>query len=132
MSPGVSQALTPYLAVRDAAAALTFYAEVFGAIEVSRWTDDSGRIGHAELRFGMTRLFLADEHPELGVLGPLTRGGESTSFVLEVDDVDTLWDAALAAGCTVDRPVAESGHGRGGWLHDPFGHRWNLYTPVLS
>lgn len=128
----MSQALTPYLAVHDAAAALNFYAQVFGAIEVTRLLDDSGRIGHAELRFGLTRLFLSDEHPELGVLGPRARGGESTSFVLEVDDVDTLWDAALAAGCTEDRPVTDSGHGRGGWLRDPFGHRWNLYTPILS
>lgn len=42
----------PYLCVRDAAAALEFYTSVFGAEELLRLTDASGRIAHAELRFG--------------------------------------------------------------------------------
>jgi len=69
----------PYLHVRGAAAAIDFYKSVFGAEELVRVPGTSGRIGHAELRFGPMMLLLADEYPELGVRGPLAYGGTGTS-----------------------------------------------------
>ena len=72
-----SRTLTPYLAVTDADALVAFYVEVLGAREVERWTGPDGRVGHAELELGGCSLYLADEHPELGVLAPTTRGGTS-------------------------------------------------------
>ncbi|RIQ18896.1 VOC family protein [Jiangella rhizosphaerae] len=121
--------VTPYLCARNAAAALDFYAAAFGAVETTRWTDPStGTIGHAEFTVEGARIMLADEWPEGGVYAP-DPGRSSVSLVLEVGDVDGLFERAVAAGATVDRPVADSPHGRNGWLVDPFGHRWNLTAP---
>lgn len=122
--------VTPYLCAKDAAAALDFYAAAFGAVETTRWTDpETGTIGHAEFTVGGARIMIADEWPEGGVYSPATIGRTSVSLVLEVDDVDAFFGRAVRAGATVDRPVTDSPHGRGGWLFDPFGHRWHVASP---
>jgi PhnB protein len=119
----------PYLCVHDAAAALDFYARAFGAAETARWVGPDGRVGHAELDVEGAVLFLADEHPEIGVLSPTTLGGTAVSIVLEVADVDAFFARAAAEGATVEREPADQGSGgRSGWLVDPFGHRWNVAT----
>lgn len=119
--------VTAYLCVRDAAAALDFYARAFGANETSRWTDpETGTIGHAEFVIDGARFFLADEWPEGGVHSPTTIGHTPVSLVLEVDNVDVVFRHAVEAGAVVERPLADSPHGRGGWLFDPFGHRWHV------
>lgn len=69
---------------------------------------------------------LSDEFPELGVLSPATLGGNACALVLRVDDVEAAFQRALDAGATVERPLADGPGGRGGWLRDPFGHRWHL------
>lgn len=121
--------VTPYLCAEDTAAALEFYAAAFGAVETSRWTDPAtGTVGHAEFTVQGARVMIADEWPDGGVYAP-TPGRSSVSLVLEVDDVDGLFERAVAAGATVDRPVTDSPHGRGGWLYDPYGHRWHLTAP---
>ncbi len=121
--------LIPYLAARDAAAAIAFYVDAFGAVEVSRWTEPGTRkIGHAELSIGGRRLFLADEWPDGGVLAPVEGAGTAVSLVLDVDDVDAVFARAVELGARVERPVAESHGDRGGWLFDPFGHRWSIVT----
>ena len=74
--------------MRNAAAALTFYVEAFDAVELSRLVGDDGRIGHAEIMIGDSKLMLADEYPEIDVVGPETRGGPTCSFTIEVPDVD--------------------------------------------
>lgn len=127
--------VTPYLCANDAAAALAFYVAAFGAEETSRWTDpDTGAIGHAEFVVDGARFFIADEWPDGGVYSPTTIGRTPVSFVLDVDDVDAFFDRAVAAGAVIDRPVEDSPHGRGGWLYDPFGHRWHISaeTPVSA
>ncbi|SDU30465.1 VOC family protein [Jiangella alkaliphila] len=121
--------VTPYLCAKDTAAALEFYAAAFGAVETSRWTDPAtGTIGHAEFTVEGAVLMIADEWPEGGVYAP-DPGRTAVSLVLTVDDVDGLFARAIAAGATVDRPVTDSPYGRGGWLYDPFGHRWHLTAP---
>jgi|JI10StandDraft_1071094.scaffolds.fasta_scaffold72928_5 uncharacterized glyoxalase superfamily protein PhnB len=123
--------VTPYLCVDGAAAAIEFYIAAFGAVEHHRLVGDDGRIGHAEISIGNSRLMLADEYPEAGVLGPLSRGGSATNFTLQVADVDTVFPAALALGATELRPVAEQFYGhRQGTLVDPFGHQWSISSPV--
>ncbi|MEJ3654596.1 VOC family protein [Actinomycetes bacterium KLBMP 9759] len=119
------QALTPYLAVTDARAAIAFYVEVFGATRHGEpIVMPDGRIGHAELALGDSVVMLAEEFPEIGHLAPPTRGGPTQSLRLEVDDPDAVVARAVEAGAVLERPVADSEHGRGGALLDPSGHRW--------
>ena len=120
--------VTAYLCADGASDAIAFYKAAFGASERYRMTGDDGRIGHAELEVGATALFISDEYPEMGVTSPKSLNGSCVSFVLEVPDVDTTWQHALDAGATVARPIAVAPFGRGGWIVDPFGHRWNVMT----
>ena len=122
------QTMTAYLCAKGAPDAIQFYEEVFGAtLHGEPWRDPAdGRIGHSELHLGGTRFFLSDEYPELGVLSPLTHGGTGVAFVVVVDDVDEVWARALERGATVDRDLTVGNGMRSGWLHDPWGHRWNV------
>jgi len=127
-----AQSITAYISVRNAAAAIAFYIEAFGAVELSRLVGDDGRIGHAEITIGNSKMMLADEYPEIDSLGPESRGGPSCLFVLEVPDVDDSFQRAVAAGATVTRPIADEPYGRLGQVSDPFGHRWMLSTPPIA
>jgi len=119
--------LTPYLVVKDAAAALDFYTRAFGAKEEMRLTDPSGRIGHAHMTLGDSAFMLADEHPEFGAVGPATLGGTPITLHLEVADPDAAAERAVEAGAILLRPVADQFHGnRSGTVADPFGHKWFL------
>jgi len=119
--------LTPYLVVRDAPAALDFYARAFGAEEQLRLTDPGGRVGHAHMTIGDSAFMLADEHPEWGALGPVTLGGSPVSLHLEVADADAAAARALEAGATLLRPVEDQFHGnRSGMVVDPYGHKWHI------
>jgi uncharacterized glyoxalase superfamily protein PhnB len=130
-SPTQTQTITAYISVRNAAAALAFYAEAFGAVELSRLVGDDGRIGHAEITIGSSKLMLADEYPEIDSVGPETRGGPTCAFTIDVPDADASFARAVAAGAIIERPVADQFHGnRMGWVRDPFGHRWTLSTPI--
>jgi PhnB protein len=121
--------VTPYLMVRDAARAITFYRNAFGADEVMRFNGPDGRVAHAEVKIGDSHVMLADEMPDQGFVGPQTLGGAGVSLMLYVDDVDATFAQALAAGATVRRPVADQFYGdRVGTLADPFGHVWSVGT----
>jgi PhnB protein len=118
--------LNPYICVSDAAAAIEFYKEAFGAVELYRLTDPaSGVIGHAELKIGEALLMLADEFPDYGIRGPHAYGGTAVQLSLMVQDVDAVVERALDAGATLTRAVADQFYGdRHGVITDPFGHRW--------
>ena len=122
--------VTPYLIVDGAAAALEFYAKAFGAAELFRMPMGD-RIGHAEMRIGDSIVMLADEWPDMGYLGPRTRGGSTVGLMIYVPDVDAVFARALAAGATQERAVQDQFYGdRSGNLVDPFGHRWTIATHV--
>jgi uncharacterized glyoxalase superfamily protein PhnB len=126
-------ALTPYLAVTDARAAVDFYETALGARRRGEPIEmPDGRVGHVEVLLGDSVLMLADEYPELGLVAPANRGGVSQSLRLEVTDPDAVVAAAVAAGGTLERPVADSPYGRGGVVTDPSGHRWMIYREVPS
>ena len=132
-NPVTANTVTPYLCVNGAAAAIDFYVAAFGAVEHHRMVGDDGRIGHAEISIGTSRLMLADEYPEVGVLSPTTRGGSSTNFTLDVPDVDAAFATALGLGATELRAVDDQFYGfRQGTLVDPFGHQWSLSTPIAG
>jgi uncharacterized glyoxalase superfamily protein PhnB len=130
----VQNTVTPYLCVAGAAAAIEFYVDAFGAVEHHRMVGDDGRIGHAEIVIGTSRLMLADEYPEADVLAPTTRGGTSTNFTLATTDaamLDAMFSRALALGATELRPVEDQFYGhRQGTLRDPFGHQWSISSPI--
>lgn len=118
--------LCPYLTVADAAEAISFYERAFGATVDFKLVDPSdGRIGHAELRFGATRLFISDEYPDFGAIGPERLGGSPVKMHLEVEDADAFVTQAVKHGATVLRSVKLEFHGqRSGLIADPFGHSW--------
>jgi PhnB protein len=123
--------VTPYLAVDGASAAIDFYGKVFGATERMRMPMPGGRIGHAELEVGDSLIMLADEFPEAGNRGPKAIGGTPVTISIYVDDVDRVFDLALAEGATEIRAVEDQFYGdRSGQLEDPFGHRWSIATHV--
>ena len=122
---------TPYLIVRDAARAIEFYKKAFGAKELMRMADPSGKIGHAEIKIGDSPIMLADEVPEMGHRSPESLGGSPVSILLYVEDVDAVFNQAVAAGAKVQRPVADQFYGdRTGGVTDPFGHVWYVATHI--
>jgi PhnB protein len=120
---------TPYLIVKDAAKAIEFYKKAFGARELMRHADPSGKVGHAEIQIGNSRLMLADEFPEMGFRGPLTIGGSPVGICLYVEDADSMYNRTVSAGAKVMKPLADQFYGdRSGTLVDPFGHVWTIAT----
>lgn len=119
--------VTPYLSIKGAAAAIDFYKKAFGAVEVVCMPQPDGRIGHAELKFGDSYVMLADEFPEMNVVGPKTLGNTSVGILLYVDDVDKTVERAIALGAKIIKPVQDQFYGdRNATLEDPFGHKWTV------
>ncbi len=119
--------VTPYLVIKGAAAAIDFYKQALGAVEVMRMPQPDGRVGHAELKFGDSMVMLADEFPEMNVVGPKTLGNTSVALLLYVDDVDKAVERAVSLGATIKKPIADQFYGdRTGTIEDPFGHKWTL------
>jgi PhnB protein len=118
------------LTVDDAARAIDFYKQAFGAEEISR-LPMGDKIGHAEIKIGDTQIMLNDEFPEHGNLGPKARGGTSVGLIIYTEDVDTAFRKAIDAGGTQTMPVENQFWGdRMGGLTDPFGHKWSIATHV--
>ena len=121
--------VNPYLCVSDAARAIEFYKEAFGATERMRMEAPGGKIGHAEIVIGDSIIMLADEHPELNFRSPKTLGGPSSHFMIYVEDVDARVEQAVAAGAKLVKPVKDEFYGdRSGSVEDPFGHLWYIST----
>ncbi len=120
--------VTPYLIVRDAAAAIDWYTRVFGAEEVDRYTDDAGRVPHAKMRLGDSIVELG-EHTDVNRLDPERM--PPVGMHLYVEDVDALVDRVAAADGRVIMPVTEQFYGdREATLADPFGIIWFVATYV--
>jgi len=128
--PGMST-LTPHLICRGAADAIDFYVKAFGAVELSRLPGPNGRLMHAMVRIGDAMVFLADEAPEWGSLGPQSLNGTPIVLHLYVADVDAFYAGAVAAGAKSVMPPTDMFWGdRYGQVDDPFGHRWAMATHV--
>lgn len=119
--------VTPYLSVSDAAAAIDWYKKAFGAKELTRMPGPGGKIMHAEVMIGDSRLMLSDVFPG-GVSGdPQTLGGTTSTMHIYHRNIDKLWGQAVAAGARVTMPIEDQFWGdRYGTLKDPFGHNWGL------
>jgi len=123
--------ITPYLYIKGAASAIDYYKKAFGATELFRMPGPDGKIGHAEIKIGDSPIMMADENAEIGALSPQTIGGTPMSIMIYVEDVDTVFNQAIAAGGEQIRPVADQFYGdRTGGLKDPFGFQWWIATHV--
>ena len=121
--------VTPSLIVRDAAKAIDFYKQAFGAEEVSRMAGPGGAIMHAEIRIGDSLVMLGEENVEWGTKSPLSTDGNPGSLHLYVADADAAFQRAIDAGATVRYPLEDAFWGdRYGKLTDPFGHEWGIAT----
>ena len=118
-----------YLAVEDAAKAIDFYKEAFGAEETLRMPGPDGKVAHAELQIGDSKLMLSDPFPHSNVRPPSERGGATASIFMYVDDVDATFEQAQRAGATVVSELEDMFWGdRFGTVADPFGHSWAMAT----
>jgi len=124
--------ITPYLVISEAAKAIDWYKQAFGAQQTLRMEDPTtGKIGHAELKIGDSYIMLADEYPDMGYRSPKTLGGAGISLLLYVKDVDGTVKQAVDAGAKLERPLQDQFYGdRTGTIQDPFGHVWTIATHI--
>jgi PhnB protein len=131
--PDGYHSVTPYVSIKGAAAALEFYKRAFGAELLYKLDMPDGKIGHAEIQIGDSRIMLADENdmPDGITKSPATLGGTSFGILLYGENVDARFKRAVDGGAKVVRPVADQFYGdRSGTVQDPFGHLWTFSTHV--
>jgi PhnB protein len=123
--------VTPYMVVRDAAKAIDFYKQAFGTTEISRMPGPDGKIVHAELQIGDSRIMLTEENPSEGERSPQMLNGTPVNIFLYVPDVDAVHQQAVRAGAKSITPPTNMFWGdRYSELTDPFGHHWSVATHV--
>ena len=121
--------LSVYLCFDDASGAIEFYKQAFGAEELMRIAEPSGKVGHAELKIGESVIMLSDEYPDYGALSPKTLGGSPIKMHLSVENVDAFVGKAVTVGASIVRPIADQPYGdRSGQIADPFGYTWIIST----
>jgi uncharacterized glyoxalase superfamily protein PhnB len=125
--------VTPHLVCANAVQAIAFYKKAFGAEEMMRMPGPEGKLMHAMLKIGDSRIMMMDEAPEWGARGPKLLGGASVTMHLQVPDCDAAFARAVDAGATVKMPLADMFWGdRYGVLEDPYGHSWSIATHKLE
>ena len=130
-TPDGYHTVTPYLTVDGAAKAIDYYKRAFGATEVMRFPGPDGRVAHAEIQIGDSRVMLGDTQPQMSQRDPKSLGGSSTGLMVYVEDVDRVFMRAIEAGGNVRDAVKDQFYGdRSGTLEDPFGHVWTIATHV--
>jgi PhnB protein len=124
--------IQPQLVYADAARAIAFYEKAFGAKEVMRMAGPGGKIMHAELQIGDSRIFLNDAFPGMGVEPPSADHPSPAGVMLYVPDVDATWKKAVAAGAKelMGGLMDQFWGDRAGLLLDPFGYQWFVATHV--
>lgn len=125
--------ITPSLCFEDAAFAIQFYEKAFGAKELFRLAEPSGKVGHAELRIGDSLLMVSDEYPEMAILSAKKHNGSPIRLSLTVKNADASMQRATAAGATVIRPLTDQFYGwRSGIVMDPFGYSWFIMSQIAK
>jgi PhnB protein len=123
--------VTPYLVVSNATQAIEFYIKAFDAKVVTRLDKPDGKVAHAELNIGNSKIMLGDECPEMNAHSPKAYGGCAVGIHLYVKNVDITLDRAINAGATLSRPAQDMFYGdRIGSVEDPFGHKWSIATRI--
>jgi len=125
--PDGTNSITAHLMVREGPKAIEFYQKAFGAQLLGDHRTPDGKVMHATLKVGDSQFMLADEFPGMSNPAAQTLGGSPVVLNLYVEDVDTLFNQAVAAGATVKMPLENQFWGdRYGQIVDPFGHSWAL------
>ena len=119
--------IVPYLFYEDAAAAMDWYAEVFGFEDRGRWENDSGAVQNGEMRVGNTEVWMDGGGKQL-----FTReGDERPQWIgVWVDDVDAMYERIQAAGVVAEPPVTREFGVRMLTVPDPFGYHWGFIRRV--
>jgi PhnB protein len=121
--------LTTYLSVDGTAEAIEFYKQAFGAKERMRMDAPGGKIGHAELEIGDSRIMLSDPFPESKVRPPTELGATTGGVFMYTEDVDAAIQQAVDAGATIEMEPQDMFWGdRFGTVTDPYGHHWSIAT----
>jgi len=121
--------VTPYLTIKGANDAISFYQKAFGAEQTLLMSMPDGSVAHAEVKIGDSFVMLTEEQAEMGFKGPKTLGGASASLMIYCENVDEFYQNAIDSGCKEIRPVIDQFYGdRAGTLEDPFGHVWTIAT----
>ena len=122
---------TPYLVIKGAAAALEFYKKALGAKELMRFASPDGKIAHAEIQIGNSRIMVGEEYPDMGFRSPQSLGGSPIGIMLYVEDADAWFKRAIGAGAREIRPLVDQFYGdRSGTFTDPYGHLWTVATHI--
>jgi uncharacterized glyoxalase superfamily protein PhnB len=125
--PNGFHTVTVQLSLDNAAQAIEWYKKAFGAVEVGRHLGPDGKIMHAEITIGDSRIMVNDLMP--GMKGPQGYGGSPASLWLYIDDCDAVFNRAVGAGATVQVPLGDQFWGdRGGAVSDPAGYSWWIAT----
>lgn len=122
-----------YLNIKDAHRAIDFYKKAFDAKEIGRLSMPDGKVAHAELEFGDSRIMLAEANEEWGNKSPESYGGSPVGLCLYTENVDSFVKRCLENGCTVHKnmDVKDQFYGdRSGTIKDPFGHVWTVATHI--
>jgi uncharacterized glyoxalase superfamily protein PhnB len=122
--PNNYSTVSPYLIVNGAAATIDFLKQVFGANELRRFPDESGKLMHAEVRIDDTVIMLADPAPP--EWEPV-----ASNVHIYVRDVDETYEKALKAGAkSVQEPVKKQDEDKRGGVKDAGGTTWWIATKV--
>jgi len=121
--------VTPYLVIKGAAKAIDYYKNIFGATVLVRMDSPDGKVGHAELQIGDSRIMLADENLGMGNRSAESIGSSPVSLYVYLPDCDKVVEKAVAEGAKILKPVQDQFYGdRAGFIQDPFGHLWGVAT----
>lgn len=115
--------VSPYLIVEGAAATIEFLVQVFGAVDLRRIPDDTGKLKHSEVRLDDTVLMIADKGEGWPAM--------PAHVHIYVEDVDVTYACALEAGATsVQAPVQKEDEDKRGGVKDAGGTTWWIATKV--
>ena len=118
--------ITPQLTLDNAAQTIDWYKRAFGAEEVGRSVGPDGKIMHAEIKIGNSRIMVNDV---MQGKGPQAYGGSPASLWLYVNNSDQLFNRAVTEGAKVQMPIADQFWGdRAGSVSDPNGYTWWIAT----
>ena len=123
--------MAPHLVCAGTADAIEFYKKAFHAVELCQVPRPEGKLLHALIRIGDSSIMLVDEFPSHNSFGPKSLKGSPVTIHLNVQNVEAVFNQAVAAGAKIMMPVADMFWGdRYGLLEDPFGHHWSITTHV--